>query len=159
MGPGWVVRDLVGTEGRDLAYDVERLLFDDGYWALDLDGAAGTTARFLGAVFGPASIYNEAYVGIGLSLLDGGMQPSALMQLALDARLGAGASPTAVVNLLYENLFGTRPDAATRQGYVDLIDSGAYSTVSLALAAADTEWNLLNIDFTGLAEQGLGYVT
>jgi len=159
MSQGWVVRDLGGTEGRDVAYDVERLLFDDGYLALDLDGAAGTTAKFLGAVFGPASVYNEAYVGIGLTLLDSGMQPPALMQLALNARLGVGASPTAVVNLLYENLFGTLPDAATRQGYVDLITAGAYTNVSLALAAAETEWNLLNIDFTGLAEQGLGYVT
>lgn len=158
MGDGWVVRDLRGTEGRDLVYDVERLHFDDGYWALDLDGAAGTTAKILGAVFGPTSVYNEAYVGIGLSLLDGGMDVSRLMQLALDARLGAGASPTAVVNLLYQNLFGTLPDAATRQDYVGWITSGAYSNVSLALAAADTEWNLLNIDFTGLAEQGLGYV-
>jgi hypothetical protein len=67
------VRDLVGDEGRDLAYDVERLLFDDGRWALDVDGHAGTAVKLLGAVFGPDSVRIEAYVGIVLQVLDGGM--------------------------------------------------------------------------------------
>lgn len=158
---GWVVRDLgAQTEGRDLAYGVERLLFDDGPWALDIDGHAGLTARVLGAVFGAESVANEAYVGIGLQLLDGGMSEPALMQLALEARLGATAvTPANVVNLLYSNLFGTLPDAATRQGFVDLINAGSFSMVSLGLAAAESEWNLENIGFAGLYEQGLAYTT
>lgn len=158
MGEGaWVVRDLVGSEGRDLTYDVERLLFDDGYWALDVDGNAGTTVMILGAVFGAASVRNEAYVGIGLSLLDAGMSEQALMQLALDARLGAGARPAAVVNLLWSNLFGSLPDTPTRLAYEGLISNGTYTAAGLGLAAAATEWNLKNIDFVGIVEQGVGY--
>lgn len=158
MGDGWVVSDSQGGEGRDLAYGVERLLFDDGYWALDLDGAAGVVAKILGAVFGRASVHNEAYVGIGLSLLDGGMSVPALNQLALDARLGERASPAQVVDLLYANLFGVLPDRATQKVYVDWITSGAYSPAGLAWAAAETDWNLDNIDLVGLSETGLGYV-
>lgn len=160
-GGGWVVIDKgAETEGRDLAFDVERLLFDDGPWALDVEGHAGTTAKFLGAVFGPESVGNEAYVGIGLKLLDQGMSEPALMQLALDARLGAAAvTPSNVVNLLYGNLFGGLPDAATRQFYVDLINNGTYSMVSLALAATETEVNLENIDFAGIVEIGIAYIT
>ncbi len=44
---------------------------------------------------------NEGYRGIGLYFIDGGMSYESLMQLAIDARLGAGASPQAVVDLLY----------------------------------------------------------
>lgn len=155
---GWVVRDLVGGEGRDLAFDVERLRFDDGYRALDIDGHAGTTARILGAVFGPSSVLNQGYVGVGLSLLDGGMSETALMQLALDARLGAGASAASVVNLLWFNLFGSLPDAATRSSYEALILNGSYTPASLALLASQTELNLENIDFAGIQSQGLSYL-
>lgn len=42
--------------------------------AYDLDGHAGETAKILGAVFGAESITNQKYVGIGLSLLDDGME-------------------------------------------------------------------------------------
>jgi hypothetical protein len=158
QGMAWVVRDLVSTEGRDLLYGVERLQFDDGYWAIDLDGHAGTTVKFLGAVFGPASVDNEGYVGIGLTLLDSGMSTTSLMQLALDARLGEGnVTPTSVVNLLYANLFGELPDTATRQLYEGIINDGSYSMVGLALAAAETEWNLQNIDFVGIAAHGIAY--
>ncbi|MEN9630730.1 MAG: hypothetical protein RJA10_3958 [Pseudomonadota bacterium] len=157
---GWVVRDLgARTEGRDLAFDVERLQFDDGRWALDVDGHAGTTAKFLGAVFGAGAVSNQGYVGIGLRLLDDGMSLPALMQLALEARLGAAAvTPTNVVNLLYGNLFGGAPDAATRQTYVDLINNGSFTMVSLALAASETGFNLDNINFTGIVETGLPYI-
>ena len=159
-GGGWVVRDLgAQTEGRDLAYDVERLLFDDGPWALDVEGHAGTTVKFLGAVFGPESVAEESYVGIGLRLLDDGMSQPALMQLALEARLGTPAvTPANVVNLLYGNLFGGLPDAPTRQFYVDLINDGSFTMVSLALAASETEFNLENINFTGIVETGVPYI-
>lgn len=160
MGDGWVVRDLIGDQGRDVAYEVERLRFDDGLLAIDVDGHAGTTARFLGAVFGPASVSFEDYVGIGLTLLDGGMSEPALMQLALEARLGSAraVTPTNVVNLLYFNLFGAFPDAPTRLYYEGLIADGSFTTVSLALAAAETPWNLDNIDLVGIEAAGLPYV-
>lgn len=160
MGDGWVVRDLIGDQGRDLAYGVERLRFDDGLLAIDIDGHAGTTAKFLGAVFGPASVNFKDYVGIGLTLLDGGMSEPALMQLALEARLGSAraVTPTNVVNLLYLNLFGVQPDLSTRLYYEGLITDGSFTTVSLAQAAAETPWNLDNIDLVGIEAAGLPYV-
>ena len=155
---GWVVRDLVGDEGRDLAYDVERLLFDDGRWALDLDGHAGTAVKLLGAVFGPDSVRIEAYVGILLQVLDGGMDESTLMQLALQARLGPDqVTPTNVVNLLYSNLIGTLPDTPTRLALEAVIDNGSYTPVSLSQAVAELDLNLENIDFVGISALGIGY--
>ena len=68
---------------------MERLAFSDLSLAFDLGGHAGTTARILGAVFGPASVGNAVYAGIGLKLLGEGMSTEALMQLALE-QLGLG---------------------------------------------------------------------
>lgn len=154
---GWTLADSRGLEGRDLLHEVERLQFADGSLALDLDGRAGEVARLLGAVFGSASVHNAAYVGIGLELLDGGMASEALVQLALDARLGAGAGHAAVVELLYANLTGSAPPAEVRAQYVALLDDGSFTPVTLTQLAADLELNLANIGFSGLAATGLAY--
>jgi Ca2+-binding RTX toxin-like protein len=107
-----VAQAAVGNDGTDTLVDVERLVFADKSLAFDFAGAAGVTARILGAVFGPAAVKNAAYAGIGLKLLDAGTSPDALMQLALDTRLGAGFGPAAEVQLLYRNLTGTDPSPA-----------------------------------------------
>ena len=58
-------------------------------------------ARLIGAVFGAAAVKLADYVGIGLRLADGGSSYEALAQTAIDARLGLGASNTAIVTLSY----------------------------------------------------------
>ncbi len=160
-GDSWVVSDQQGNEGRDLVYDVERLLFDDGYRAIDVDGHAGTTVKLLGAVFGPDSVRNEAFVGIGLTLLDQGWSESTLMEAALRVRLGADAyTPTNVVNLLFINLVNSLPDSATRLLFEGLINDGTFTMPSLALVASELDINLDNIGFTGfdgIFEHGIGY--
>jgi hypothetical protein len=137
---------------------IERLQFSDMKIALDLDGHAGTVAKFIGAVFGAPSVQNPNYVGIGLSLLDGGMSEDALMQLALDARLGSGASDNAAVTVLYENLVGSPIPADALALYTGQIASGATTQVALARMAADLSLNTAQIDLTGLAASGLAYI-
>jgi|GEM_PF-1208998 len=161
IGPvdgGHALRDSSGVEGRDLLYGVERIQFTDMYWALDLVGSAGTTAKILGAVFGPGAVNIPEYVGIGLDLLDGGMDYTSLMQLALDAALGPGASHTAVVNLLYANVVGVAPGSADLAYFKGLLDNGTYTPAGLGVLAAETELNALNIDLVGLTDYGIGYV-
>jgi hypothetical protein len=135
--------------------NVERLQFSDQKLALDLNGPAGLVAKILGAVFGRESVANSSYVGIGLGYADGGMSATALTQLALDARLGAGATSSAVVTLLYTNVVGTAPSAADLAFYTGLLDTKAHTPGSLGLLAADTSLNLANIDLVGLANTGL----
>ncbi len=125
---------------------------------MDLSGNAGTVAKILGAVFGPAEVANDVYAGIGLHYMDGGMTYESLMQLALDARLGAGASHPAVVDLLYTNVVGVPPADADRAYFVDLLDSRAFTVPGLGVYAADYFMNMDNINLVGLAEQGLEYV-
>jgi hypothetical protein len=145
-----------GSSVIDLSH-VERLQFSDVNLALDLDGHAGETAMVLGAVFGADAVGNQAYVGIGLQLLDGGFSFDGLMQLALDARLGSGASHTDVVDLLYENVVGSAPNPEAEAYYVGLLDSQQVSTAGLGIVAAETELNLSNIDLVGLTATGLLY--
>ncbi len=145
-------------DGTDTLTHIERLQFSDISVALDLSGNAGTVAKILGAVFGPSEVYNEVYAGIGLYYIDGGMTYEALMQLAIDARLGAGAGHQAVVDLLYTNVVGVPPGEADRAYFVGLLDSGAFTIPGLGVYAADYFMNLENINLVGLADLGLEYV-
>lgn len=146
-----------GAEGSDLLQQVERLRFADVSLAFDLAGHAGTTARFLGAVFGPAAVANAAYAGIGLALLDGGTSATALMQLALNERLGAGYSGDQAVDLLFRNLTGQAPTAADMAHWGGTLSSGQYTPVTLALMAASLDLNAQNIGLVGLADSGLAF--
>lgn len=154
---GWLLLDNRGAEGRDLLYGIERLQFSDGLLALDLDGHAGTVAKILGVAFGPASVANTAYVGIGLGLMDGGMDYAALLQLALDVQLGSTPSHSALVSLLYTNLAGVAPPAEVLALYTGLLDDGSFTPASLAMLAAEQQMNLSNINLVGLAETGLAF--
>lgn len=153
-----VAQAAVGNDGTDTLVDVERLVFADESLAFDFEGAAGLTARILGAVFGPAAVKNATYAGIGLQLLDAGTSADTLMQLALDARLGSGFTPAAEVQLLYRNLTGGDPSAADLAFWVSSLNRGGYTPVSLAQMASQLELNALNIDLVGLIQQGLGFL-
>jgi len=147
-----------GADGNDSLSSIERLRFQDTSLAYDLAGNAGTVAKILGAVFGPAALAIKDYVGIGLQYTDGGMGQSELMTLALGARLGSNPSNAAVVDLLYSNLFGVLPPAADQANFVGLIQNGTYTQASLGLTAADLGQNLTNIGLVGLASTGLEFV-
>ncbi|MDH5553355.1 MAG: hypothetical protein OEX82_08490 [Nitrosomonas sp.] len=148
-----------GSDGTDTLDEIERIQYADISLALDLNGNAGITAKTLGAVFGQESIANEAFAGIGLSLLDDGMSNKALMQLAINAALGDHATNhTAVVDLLYENVVGFAPSAADEAHFVGLLDSGVHTIASIGIMAADTALNEENIDLVGLSQTGLEYI-
>jgi hypothetical protein len=145
-------------EGEDTLQNIERIQFSDTRVAIDLDGNAGTTAKIIGSVFGNESLSDKQYVGIGLQLLDGGMSYSDLMKLAIDARLGDGASHTDVVNLLYTNVVGVVPEKESLDYFVSLLDSNTFTVASLGVMAADTELNLVNINMVGLVQTGIEYL-
>lgn len=155
---GASVQALAGEEDRDRLHNVERIAFADHALAFDLDGHAGLVARLLGAVFGPAAVANPRYVGIGLEAADGGMNQDAVARLALDARLGTGFAHADAVTLLYLNLTGVPPPASDLAHWLQTLASGLHTPASLALLAADLDLNAQNIDFVGLATDGLMFV-
>jgi hypothetical protein len=158
-GNVWDVSTQAATPSHDTLSQVERLQFADAFLAIDLDGNAGLVAKTLGAVFGQSAVANLDFVGIGLHFIDTlNYSYSDLMQLAINARLGANPTSAQVVDLLYTNVVGVAPDANTRQSFTDLLDKHIYSVASLGTLAADTELNQTNINLMGLQQVGLAYV-
>ncbi len=154
-----VVADQVaGRDGTDTLTGVERLRFSDVAVALDVNGNAGAVAKTLGAVFGTAALANKSAAGIGMKLMDGGMLYADLMQYALNAKLGLGASNADVVNLLYTNVVGLPPGVSELARFTTLLQSGQYTQATLGLLAAETPENIANISFSGLASTGLEYL-
>jgi Ca2+-binding RTX toxin-like protein len=169
------------NEGIDVLQSVERLRFQNHNVALDVyffdnnlasprneDANAGAVAKTIGAVFGAARVHDMKLVGEGLYLLDR-MNDSpaefgvdrqnyqALMQIALDAKLGPNPTDRQVVDLLYTNVAGTPPPDAEAQHLLDVLANGTYTHATLGMYAADRGQNLLNIDFVGLIANGLPY--
>lgn len=150
---------LTGIETEpDQLSNIERLQFDDGYLALDLDGHAGTVVKTLGAIFGQDSVTNPIYVGIGLAYMDEGMTAAELMELALELRLGSDFSPAAEIDLLYTNLLGQLASHQDQQYWQQVLATGESTPTSLALMAAELEQNQTNIDLLGLVSGGIAYV-
>ncbi len=143
------------SEGSDSLDNVERIIFSDANLAVDLHGNAGTTVKILGSVFGANSISNQEYVGIGLNLLDEGMEYEALMEFALTA---AGAvTNESVVELLYTNLVNSAPTNSESAPYLALLEGGM-SKGALGVFAADHDLNIANIDLIGLAQTGVEFI-
>ncbi|HXE47128.1 MAG TPA: M10 family metallopeptidase C-terminal domain-containing protein [Ramlibacter sp.] len=143
----------------DTLTQTERVEFADGKLAFDLNGDAGTTAKVIGAVFGPNAVAaHPDYAGIGLSLLAGGMSYSTLVQYALDARLGPVHDSSQVVSLLYSNVTGVQPSTALSSQYRAPLDSKTETEADLGIFAADHPLNVANINLVGLAQTGLVYV-
>ncbi len=146
------------VDGTDTLTGVERLQFIDKSIAFDLDGDAGNAAKLLGAILGGASVANEEYVGIVLSLLDSGTGFETLMQTALDTVLGPAPSNEAIITLFHTNLIGQVPSAETLVGLVPLLESGDFTPASLGVAAAEHDLNQANIDLIGLTQTGIEYL-
>ena len=144
----WNLEALNNEGGSAELRNFERIMFSDTAWALDSgeNESAGRTAKILGAVFGKEGLANTAFRGIGLFYFDAGMSYAALTSLALDARMGPGASKETVAQLLQANVPGL------------VVNADAYeSTTSMALYAQDSALNKTMVDMVGLSTAGMAY--
>ncbi|UJP05406.1 MAG: M10 family metallopeptidase [Nitrosomonas sp.] len=140
---------------QDRLFNMERLTFDDIKLALDLDGHAGKVVKLLGAVFGVSAIDNPAYVGIGLIEIDQGLSYQQLGEFAIQA-IGA-TDHEQIASLLWENVFGVPPKNSEILPYVDMLDRNEISPGDLAVLAADSSYNLENINFFELNQTGIAF--
>lgn len=152
------VNDSSGSEGTDTLVAIERLKFQDKSLAFDLDGAAGTAARILGIVGGATAVHNSTYAGIALDLLDKGMDAAQLAEVAINAVLAGNVTSARVVDLIFQNVVGSAPDAASLAQYSGILDRGEMSIGQLGVLAANTDLNAQHIDLVGLAQAGLDYL-
>ena len=98
------------------------------------------------------------FVGEGLKPLDAGMYYEQLMDLAVNAILGANPKDSEVVALLYKNAAGSEEPQAVLDEYDVLIDAGATTASQLAMSVAEHSINATNLDLVGLAQTGIEYV-
>lgn len=149
-----------GSDGSDTLANIERVRFEDAALAFDLNssGAAASTAKLLGAVFGAASVGNKVYAGIGIALFDSGETYAEVADLAIHAALGQTIDNAALVRLLYTNVVGSAPSDTQVNEFVTLLNVGVFTQVSLTTFAADYELNVANVNLTGLAQTGLEYL-
>lgn len=160
-GTGWTVEDRVGSQGRDTVAAVERLEFDNIGLAFDLSGSAGFTAQIIRGLFGKAFLGEEAYVGIGMQLFDGGTSYQDIVNLAIGTglfeQLAGSRSNTDFCRLLWTNVVGSAPTANDIAPFVAQLNAGVFTQGSLGLLACQLELNTLSADLVGLASTGIEY--
>ena len=145
----WNIEATNNTSGSIELQNTERVIFMDKAWAFDTGDSesAARTAKILGAVFGKEGFANTSFRGIGLHYFDSGMSYEALTLLALDARVGSGASKETVAQLLQANVPGL------------VVNPGAYaSTTGMAMYAQESALNKAMVDVVGLATAGMPYL-
>lgn len=156
IGNGYSVSG--GINGTDTLTGIERLQFTDSKLALDLDGAAGNTAKLIAAAFGGQYLLNPALVGVGLTLFDAGMTMQQVAELALNTelflQLAGSRSNEGVVTQLYRSVLGVIPPTADLVFFVDLL-TGGMSQTDLLVLAAETDINAVNL--VGLAQTGIKF--
>ncbi|MRD49150.1 hypothetical protein GHT07_17885 [Caenimonas koreensis DSM 17982] len=140
---------------------VERERFTDVTLAFDLDGNAGTAAKVVGAMFGAGALANQQLVGQYLSLLDNGASYEDAIGAAAAserfAQLAGSHSNEDFVDQVFFNLVGFLPPPDLKAQYISILETPGYSQAYLGMLAADTFYNLDNVNLTGLAATGLAY--
>ena len=149
----WVVSTDAGT---DTLVDVERLVFEDKSIALDVDKEqiGGQAALALGALVGPDSIKDPAFVGLVIGFLDDGMSFDELAVAAIEAL--SLQSNDALVTTLWTNIVGAAPSDSDKASVIALLDGGTTPAELIRLAAYN-EANEANVDLVGLAQRGLEF--
>lgn len=155
---GHLIQANSGEEGVDTIREVERIAFTDTKLALDFDGHAGEVSKIIGVIFGAQTLTDKQLIGIGLQRLDEGTSYAALMQQALESRLGTGFTDQAEIQLLYQNILGTQPSQDELNYWTNSLNTSQYTQTSLAVMAADLDLNAQNIDLVGLSQTGLAFI-
>jgi serralysin len=137
---------------------VERIRFSDVTMAFDLDGNTGKVVEIIGALFGKSFATNKEYVGIGLYMLDNGVDPLVAVDLAIEAALGKNYKNSDLINLVYKNITGVLPSPLDSQVFEGMLNNGFVTPRELTWAAADSALNKINVNLVGLATTGVDYI-
>ncbi len=150
-----VIDNRLNSDGTDSLSGVERLKFSDKSIAIDLDGNAGISAKIIGAVLGKEAVKIPAFMGIGLSLLDGGMSYSDLGALAL-AAVGATTNES-IASTVWRNIYGTNPTVNELSSIVKQLNDGL-KPGDYIVSVGDSALNATNIGLVGLALTGIEFL-
>lgn len=159
----WLVEGKNGAMGSDDLTNVKLLQFTDAKVSLDVNGNPAMAAKLIGVILGGQWVSNVYIAGLALSILDSGSTPSQLAKLGLDSAMFVGMAGSAgnkdFYSLVYKNVYGALPDAATLQSAMTQLDSGSKTQAEIVLQMLDTTQNLKNIDLVGIQLHGFDYLS
>ncbi|MFB8830165.1 DUF4214 domain-containing protein [Azotobacter sp. CWF10] len=138
--------------------DYERLQFDDGAVAFDIESNAGQAYRLYQAAFGRAP--DEVGLGYWMARMDGGTSLQAVAQGFIESQEFAqlyGAEPTdeAFVDALYRNVLEREPDQTGSEFWVGQLESGAMGESQVLVSFSESEENRLAV--IGEIQEGIDY--
>ncbi len=161
---GFTVADTKGTDGTDSLFNMERLRFTDETLAFDLgvSDPAGETILMMAATLGPLFPRDKGWAGkflgffdTGASLADGA---NLLIAVGIMSALAGGTDNKALVNWVYNNVYGALPDAATLASLLAPLDAHTVTQAQwMAQMAASTQ-NQTHAGLTGYQQGGLEFI-
>jgi Ca2+-binding RTX toxin-like protein len=159
----WSVEARNGALGSDEVLNIERLQFADTKIALDVDANPAMAAKLIGVILGGSWVDSLFISGLALGILDNGYTPATLARLGLESTMFVGLAGSAgnkdFYNLVYKNVYGKAPDAATLQSALSQMDSGKTTQADMVMKLVDVPQNLINIDLVGIQLNGFEYVS
>jgi hypothetical protein len=159
----WYVEAKNGALGSDEVINVERLQFADTKIALDVNANPAMAAKLIGVILGGSWVDSLFISGLALGILDNGYTPATLARLGLESTMFVGLAGSAsnkdFYNLVYKNVYGKAPDAATLQSALSQMDSGKVTQADMVMKLVDVPQNLINIDLVGIQLNGFEYVS
>ena len=121
---------------------IERLVFSDTGYALDISGDAGEVARMILSAFGSGR-FNQ-FLSEGLQLVNDGLAVDALSSYVIENQLMALINGVETqldfVDFIFKNVVGRPPESAELTLYNGYLESGFYTQSSLLAFAASTDW-------------------
>jgi len=142
FGVSSLLNDLESNVTVNTLVAIERLVFSDTGYALDISGDAGEVARVILSAFGSGR-FNQ-FLSEGLQLVNDGLAVDALSSYVIENQLMALINGVETqldfVDFIFKNVVGRPPESAELTLYNGYLESGFYTQSSLLAFAASTDW-------------------
>ncbi|MBY0239489.1 MAG: type I secretion C-terminal target domain-containing protein [Burkholderiaceae bacterium] len=158
QGNGLVVTDTRGIDGIDTLVGIERLNFENGGLALDVEGVAGQIYRLYRAAFDRTP---DSYgIGYWLNAMDGGASLTDVARSFVMSREFAdlvGYAPTNahLVEMLYQHVLHRSPEPAGAQYWTGILDNKQATTAEVLVNFSEGAENKAAV--ASLIAQGVEY--
>lgn len=155
---GYGVTDKTGNGGHDAVINVERLQFDDGAIALDVNGNTGQIYRLYQAVLGRPS--DEVGLGFWISGMDNGYKLKELAsffmnQVEFDSLYGTDPSNAEFVTKLYTNVLHRTAEGGGYDFWMNALANGV-SREDVIVGFSESAENQAQV--IGAIQNGIDYV-
>ncbi len=152
-----------GSEGSDSLTNVERLLFSNQGVAFDLgtEQAAGKAVLVMAATLGSFFPRQKDWAGAFLKYFDSGASAldgtTLLFATGIMQAIAGGADNAAIVKLVYANVYGAAPDAATLASLLAPLNAGSVTQAQWMANMAMSTANQSHVQLSGFVQTGLEY--